>query len=208
MQAPGFMRGIHASLGLLVLASSCPSPGADLCDEQGVARWFVKPAIFARGRGVTNEDCRSGDLCRHNENTDLFRHRGDLYLVHRTAMSQILGPNSALLVYRSQDEGRTFARISTIPAVNERDIRDPAFYEVGGALFLKAITRVRGFTPRDQDVHSISVAFRSDDGGATWEDWSAGLDTTSVSALEVDPADPRRIYAVTTQGIWLLNEAD
>lgn len=50
--------------------------------------------------------------------------------------------------------------------------------------------------------------FRSEDGGATWDDWSNGLPPSQVSALETAPDDPRRIYAVTTQGIWLLNEAD
>jgi photosystem II stability/assembly factor-like uncharacterized protein len=50
--------------------------------------------------------------------------------------------------------------------------------------------------------------FRSDDGGATWEDWSAGLRVTGISGLVADPDDPRRIYAVTANGVWTLNEAD
>jgi len=50
--------------------------------------------------------------------------------------------------------------------------------------------------------------FRSDDGGASWEDWSAGLRVTGVAGLVADPDDPRRIYAVTANGVWVLNEAD
>ena len=52
----------------------------------------------------TNQNCRTG-VCQHNENTDLTSWHGAIYLVHRTANSQILGPNSSLRVYRSRDEG-------------------------------------------------------------------------------------------------------
>ncbi|HTJ81400.1 MAG TPA: hypothetical protein VL400_06735, partial [Polyangiaceae bacterium] len=59
-----------------------------LCDDTGLPRWLGEPAVLASGAGTTNEDCRDGELCQHNENTDLFRFRGDLFLVHRTAKSQ------------------------------------------------------------------------------------------------------------------------
>jgi hypothetical protein len=173
------LRGCGWLLSMALVGVGCDetsAPGTEepLCDEDGLARWLGEPAILAVGSGVENEDCRGGELCRHNENTDLFRFQGDLFLVHRTARSQILGPNSALLVYRSRDEGETFDRVAVLPAVNDRDIRDPIFYEVGGELFIKAITRVRGFTPRDQDVETVSVAFRSAD-GVTWsEPWELG----------------------------------
>jgi hypothetical protein len=48
--------------------------------------------------------------------------------VHRTAGSQVLGPNSSLRVYRSRDDGRHFALQAIIPAPVDRDIRDPSFY--------------------------------------------------------------------------------
>ncbi|MBK8936766.1 MAG: hypothetical protein IPM79_03715 [Polyangiaceae bacterium] len=158
---------------LAVLESGCtdaedPPVDEPICDESGLPRYVGEPRVLAAGVGVENEDCRSGALCRHNENTDLFRFKGALYLVHRTAESQILGPNSALIVYRSSDEGASFQPVATLPAVDDRDIRDPIFYEVDGELFIKAITRVRGFTPRDQDVETVSVAFRSVDG----ESWT------------------------------------
>jgi hypothetical protein len=164
---------LRRSACLVALAAACGEESTDqpegpLCDETGLPRYVSDARVLAAGVGVTNEDCRSGQLCRHNENTDLFRFKGDIYLVRRTAESQILGPNSALFVYRSRDEGVSFEQVALIPAVNDRDIRDPIFYEAGGELFLKAITRVRGFTPRDQDVKTVSVAFRSSNG----TDWS------------------------------------
>ncbi|HEX4495084.1 MAG TPA: hypothetical protein VIE43_05380 [Thermoanaerobaculia bacterium] len=49
--------------------------------------------------------------------------------------------------------------------------------------------------------------FRSDDGGATWSDRTAGLQAAEVHKLRVDPADPRRIYAATSGGVWVLEDA-
>lgn len=138
-----------------------------LCDATGLPRYVVSPSVLVAGAGVTNKDCRTG-ICRHNENTDLTRFHGDVFLVHRSAMSQILGPNSALHVYRSKDEGKTFKEVAVFPAVDDRDIRDPIFYQVGGHLFIKAITRVNGFAPRDEDVKSVSIALESSD-GEHWE---------------------------------------
>jgi len=154
----------------MIVGCTAREVGEDVpvCNADGLPRYFEAPTILVRGSGVTNEDCREGGVCRHNENTDLFRFRGDIYLVHRSAVSQILGPNSALHVYRSRDEGASFSEVAVIPAVDDRDIRDPIFYEKDGALFIKVITRVRGFTPRDQDVQTVSVAFRSED-GEHWE---------------------------------------
>ena len=143
-------------------------PSEPLCDSNGTPRYIVGSHVFVHGIGVQNQDCRSDAVCQHNENTDLHRFGDAIYLVHRTAESQLLGPNSSLHVYRSTDEGATFSQIAVIPAVNDRDIRDPSFYEANGKLFLKAITRVRGFTAKDQDVQTISVAFSSPDG----EHWS------------------------------------
>lgn len=164
-----------AALGLspiaASLASGCSDPPAaaaqPICDDAGVPRYVVDPAVLVPGAGVTNEDCRNG-ICRHNENTDLFRFAGAIYFVHRSAMSQILGPNSALHVYRSNDEGQSFEEVAMIPAVDGRDIRDPVFYRVGDELFIKAITRVNGFAPRDLDAKTMSITFRSSD-GVSWE---------------------------------------
>src|SRR4051812_36937559 len=66
--------------------------------------WLSDARILVNGGTVENDDCRKG-ICRHNENTDLVEFHGAIFLVHRTAQSQILGPNSALHVYRSMDSG-------------------------------------------------------------------------------------------------------
>jgi photosystem II stability/assembly factor-like uncharacterized protein len=49
--------------------------------------------------------------------------------------------------------------------------------------------------------------FRSNDGGASWVPWDQGLLASEISALVADPTDPRRVYAVTSNGIWRLAEA-
>ena len=49
--------------------------------------------------------------------------------------------------------------------------------------------------------------FRSGDGGATWQDSTGGLQAFQVYRLEIDPADPRRLYAATSGGIWTLEDA-
>ncbi len=124
-------------------------------------------AVFVTGQNLDDQtDCRA-NICRHNENTDMIVFKGATYLVHRTAESQILGPNSALHVYRSLDHGATFTDIATIPAINDRDLRDPSFYIVGDNLFLKALTRLPVTSPRDTAVDTIAVAFQSAD-GVTW----------------------------------------
>ena len=123
--------------------------------------WLRSASILVPGNPA-NQDCRTG-VCRHNENTDLTRWHGAIYLVHRTAGSQVLGPNSSLRVYRSRDRGRTFALQAIIPAPLDRDIRDPSFYTVGKRLHIKAITRLPGFALRDKDAGSISVDTSSRD---------------------------------------------
>src|SRR5262249_44313573 len=68
---------------------------------------FVTDAhIIVDGFDSTVTDCRAG-ICQHNENTDLTVFDGATYLVHRTAVSQVLGPNSSLRISRSEDHGRT-----------------------------------------------------------------------------------------------------
>jgi hypothetical protein len=123
--------------------------------------WLRSASIMVAGN-PGNQDCRT-KVCKHNENTDLTRWRGDIYLVHRTAGSQILGPNSSLRVYRSRDAGRHFRLLAIIPAPSDRDIRDPSFFVVGKRLHIKAITRLPGFALRDKGAGSISVDMSSSD---------------------------------------------
>jgi hypothetical protein len=128
-----------------------------------VPEWLSRAKILVEGETVTNTECR-GAICAHNENTDLVRWKETLYLVHRTAKSQILGPNSSLWVYRSLDEGRTFTPVSRIEAPSDRDIRDPHFYIVGGELYMKALTRLPVTSARDSFVDTIAIAFKTTDG--------------------------------------------
>jgi len=126
--------------------------------------------IFVNGPahdGVVGADCRT-NYCRHNENTDMIAWNGGIWLVHRTAISQQLGPNSALHVYESTDHGKTFQQKALIPAPTDRDIRDPAFFIVGGKLYMKALERLPNTTmARDTGVDTMSVVKTSAD-GATW----------------------------------------
>lgn len=124
--------------------------------------WLVSAKVLVPGN-LANQDCRTG-VCKHNENTDLTRWHGAVWLVHRTAGSQILGPNSSLRVYRSTDGGRRFRLRAIIPAPSDRDIRDPSFHVVGRHLHIKAITRLPGFALRDADAGSVSVETHSLDG--------------------------------------------
>jgi hypothetical protein len=135
----------------------------------GNPAWLAEADVLVSGHDVNNQDCRTA-ICRHNENTDLVRHDGVIYLVHRTAVSQVLGPNSSLFVYTSKDDGKTFQNVAVIPAPIDRDIRDPHFYEVGGELWIKALARLPVVSKRDSDVDTVALLSRSSD-GKTWTSW-------------------------------------
>jgi hypothetical protein len=157
-----------ASRRLAVSAVAALAALAALASTAGAAArpaWLRSAKIVVRA-DLANQDCRTG-VCKHNENTDLARWRGAIWFVHRTAGSQILGPNSSLRVYRSKNGGASFALQAIIPAPVDRDIRDPSFYFVGKRMHIKAITRLPGFALRDQNAGSISVEMHSGD-GRTW----------------------------------------
>lgn len=50
--------------------------------------------------------------------------------------------------------------------------------------------------------------FRSGDAGATWKDRTSDLLVRRVYNLIVDPADPNRVYAATSAGVWVWEELD
>src|SRR5262245_5991811 len=112
----------RALVSLLVVSWACGG------DDGG--DWLIDPKVLVQGIDVIQEDCRS-QICRHNENVDMVRWRDAIWLVHRTAMSQILGPNSSLRISRSTDGGVTFQLQAIIPAPLDRDLRDPHFYIAG-----------------------------------------------------------------------------
>ncbi len=149
--------------GVLVATGLITSSAA----AQARPRWLLHAHVVIPGNPREN-DCRTR-VCQHNENTDLTRWRGAVYFVHRTAGSQVLGPNSSLRIYRSTDSGAHFHLQAIVPGPHGRDIRDPCFYVVGKRLFIKAITRLPGFALRDNNAGSISVQTHSTDGRR----WSA-----------------------------------
>ncbi len=144
-------------------------------DEGPTPLSFFEPSasVFVDGHEYDDytRNCRI-EYCRHNENTDMIAWNGALWLVHRSAISQQLGPNSALHVYQSLDNGVSFQQTAMLPAPADRDIRDPCFYIVGGQLYLKALTRVTppvDASSRDTDVDTVAIAMTSSDG----VNWSA-----------------------------------
>lgn len=167
------MRAVLPAVFLLACSSSSSAPPAP---EEG---FVTESKVLVSGHDVVNQDCRTG-ICRHNENTDLFVWNGATYLVHRTAQSQVLGPNSSLWIYRTTDAGKTWETLKTVPAPKDklgpddkadkgRDLRDPHFYAVGDTLFIKALTRLPVTSSRDSGVDTIAVYLSSKD-GKTWTD--------------------------------------
>jgi len=169
-----------ASLSLLLALAACDADGpappvltgtpgdaapADATPPVPTVPWLTGATVQVNGHAADNVDldCRTV-ICRHNENTDLATFQGAIWFVHRTAISQVLGPNSALHVYRSTDQGQTFTQTALIPAPVDRDIRDPCFYEVGGELYLKALTRLPVDSTRDSNVDTVAVGSHSSDG--------------------------------------------
>ncbi len=132
----------------------------------GAPAWLASAAVKTSGQAVENHDCRTG-ICRHNENTDLIAWKGATYLVHRTAESQVLGPNSSLVLFRTTDAGATFPEVARLAAPIDRDLRDPHFFVVGDELHLKALTRLPVNSTRDSAVDTTAVGAHTKD-GVTW----------------------------------------
>src|SRR5581483_388990 len=156
----------------VVACSNTPattSGGSDAGDDAAydphptTPAWMTNAHVFVNGHGREEQwDCRT-QICRHNENVDMTKWNGAYWLVHRTARSQVLGPNSSLHVYKSMD-GIAFTDVATIQAPMDRDLRDPSFYVVGSDLYIKGLTRLAVNSDRDSNVDTITVATHSSDG--------------------------------------------
>lgn len=148
-------------------ASSAAGPdGVDGREDAGtLPSWLSDARVVVAGPDDTSLDCRSV-ICRHNENTDLVSWNGAIWFIHRTANSQVLGPNSALHVYRSTDDGATFVETARIDAPSDRDLRDPHFYVVGSRLHVKALARLPVLSERDSNVDTLAMEMHTDDGAA------------------------------------------
>jgi hypothetical protein len=152
-------------------AASAPDESDNGPEDAGVVpAWLSGAKVVVSGPDDTSLDCRAV-ICRHNENTDLVAWNGAIWFIHRTAVSQVLGPNSALHVYKSIDDGATFSETARIDAPADRDIRDPHFYVVGGRLHVKALARLAVLSVRDSDVDTLAMEMHSDDGVA-WSDFT------------------------------------
>jgi hypothetical protein len=122
------MRNAFILTGYIVSLAACTSHSDQPTADAGppLTSWTTRADVFVEGHGVTNTDCRTG-VCRHNENVDMIQWNDADWLVHRTAYSQTLGPNSSIWIYKSIDDGKTFPNVATIQAPSDRDLRDPAF---------------------------------------------------------------------------------
>jgi photosystem II stability/assembly factor-like uncharacterized protein len=85
----------------------------------------------------------------------------------------------------------------------------------GGATWARAGTALKGLSIVDVVVSPLlgvvwaateSAVFRSGDGGATWIDRTDGLQASTINKLVIDPADPSRVYAATSGGVWVLED--
>jgi hypothetical protein len=176
----------------------------------GGGDWLSDAHVIVDGFDATNTDCRTG-ICQHNENTDLTVFGGATYLVHRTAKSQVLGPNSSLRISRSDDHGRTWNLLVVLPAIDGRDLRDPCFYVIDGKLAIKALTRLPVSSFRDSGVDTIAVGSISMDGGQTWGPLAPiGPPTWSYWRIRDDAAGVHRAaaYEDGDRSVALFSSAD
>ena len=124
------------------------------------------PASFATRQRIVYSDGL------HSENTEMIRLHGHILLVFRGGEEgQIGSARARIKIFESRDQGRTFTLLSEVNANNlpgNRDIRDPKLVEMGGRLFLYAISRVPGFHYRDLAGQAWTVRAESADGGRTW----------------------------------------
>jgi hypothetical protein len=184
--------------------------------------WLSEASVFVSGHNVVNTDCRTG-ICEHNENTDLVRWNGVIYLVHRTALSQVLGPDSSLNIYRSMDNGQTFTLTARIPAPDYkltpidgpdqatmgRDIRDPHFYIVGNTLHIKALARMPVTSARDTGVQTLAVSISTTD-GVNWTPYQV-IGPTGYSFWRIKQSGGVYYSAAYTDGdqsVYLFSSTD
>jgi hypothetical protein len=148
------MRAWSSIAGLLILLA-----GGDR-DSVGA------PPSFATNQRIVYSDGL------HSENTAMIRLRGRILLAFRGGEEgQIGSARARIKIFESRDQGRTFTSLSEVSANDlpgGRDIRDPKLVELGGKLFLYAISRVPGFHYRDFLGQAWAIRAESADGGRTW----------------------------------------
>ncbi len=173
----GLVAAANAGCGSSDTSSSSGGGGSTTTSSGGgggaggfLAPEWLQDARILVSRETENQDCTTG-ICRHNENTDLITWKGAIWLVHRTAKSQVLGPNSSLRISRSTDGGATFELQAVVAAPTTppdgRDIRDPHFYVVGDTLYIKMLCRLPVLSTKDSNVDTLPQFMSSKD-GVTW----------------------------------------
>jgi len=100
-------------------------------------------------------------LGRANNNLDVIEHRGARFLAIRTSLVHFASPWTRIVVFRSDDSGSTWATEQVID--RRRDLREPRFLELDGALFLYCFEA--GVNPFAFQPGRV-LATRRTDGGA------------------------------------------
>ncbi|MCU1369023.1 MAG: hypothetical protein JWO77_217 [Ilumatobacteraceae bacterium] len=129
------------------------------------------------------------ELGRSNNNLDVARFAGRLWLALRTAPTHAASAEARALVLVSDDEGETWALDRTI-AVG-RDVREPRLVPWQGRLLLYWHTAGTRGTKFEPDL--IWVSERSDDG--TWDEPEA-ISPPDCVAWRVRPVDDRLCMTV------------
>ena len=100
--------------------------------------------------------------------------------------------------WRSEDEGKTWTRLG--PGIPEGVAEAIAINPKNSAEILLAVNT---WVPGKQYVGAL---LRSDDGGKSWKQLGGGMPETRITALAVDPVNPRFVYAGTEKGVFSTND--
>jgi hypothetical protein len=130
------------------------------CRDEGP--FMSSPRVVVPGAGLPTEVIDQPA----NNNLDVVRHDGRVYLAFRTAPNHFAGPDTVLYVVSSADElewrYETEVHLGT-------DLREPRFLSFGGKLFL--YFAVLGQSPISFDPQGMKVTERLADGTWTDPDW-------------------------------------
>lgn len=162
-----------ASLAALVALVGCAPPEALSVAEPQLVSTEVLVPFASPVEGVTTQ--------LSNNNLDVVRHDGRLFLAFRTGPSHFASGDVELYVVSSGDEGRTFQLETKLDL--DTDLREPRFLSLGGRLWL--YFAVLGTTPTKFEPQGTRLVERL--GLASWtspEPWAGPLG----ASLEGDDA--------------------
>lgn len=127
--------------------------------------------------------------------------------------AHVLDPSRESGLFKSTDQGQTWLRITGLPAKIDSANYPNASYDVVDLLIDPRNTNVLWLAMRDLFAVGTSTIFRSADSGATWNEFSSGLNgTLALQDLAFDPINPDVIYAAASgnganpgavyRGVW------